>query len=526
MADKPASKTEVVQFSTSRYIYVLICLVLLIISVITVTIYWQLNKSNRVERTANNYHLFTMMNCIQIQQELHHIESYVHERSERERIYWEYESGDIINLTTSFLIIKDKLTAIKELQHRYAHREYESVLNNADNMLSRLLTMQSKNELNADADLKDSYKIFSQLSIFLEQLQRLHANTYNEITSELIIERPKAFRNIFLSLSIPVIIGILLIKKILNLIRSEESELERHRLNLQKMVEERTRELSETNENLIQEVTQRRQIENELIDATKEIEKWNLELEARVKEKTAELEKSHNLLIQSEKLSAMGKMTGGIAHELNSPLAGLVPMLEIYKKRELEGSKESKEVDLMLKAALHMAKIVKDFGVFSRKSKSEFRALSLNEVIEDTLSFSEVRLRQKGVKVKKELSGRLPLILGDKTELQQVVLNMITNAVDAMNEGDDYLITTDVSEDNNQVIMSFIDSGVGIAKENLNKIFDPFFTTKKEGEGTGLGLSVSYGIIKNHNGEITVERKPGKGTKFSIYLPAVNKNNT
>jgi signal transduction histidine kinase len=274
-----------------------------------------------------------------------------------------------------------------------------------------------------------------------------------------------------------------------------------------------------------QDITSHKQIENELVDAKKEIEQWNTELEARVKEKTDKLKKSQNLLIQSEKLSAMGKMAGGMAHELNSPLAGLVPMLELHKKRELEGSKKFEEVDLMLKTALHMAKIVKDFCVFSRKSKSEFRALSLNEVIEDTLSFSAVRLKHKGINVKKELSGRLPLVLGDKTELQQVVLNMISNALDAMNEGGSYVITTEVSEDNNKIKMQFIDDGSGIAKENLNKIFDPFFTTKKEGEGTGLGLSVSYGIIKNHNGEITVESEPGKETSFSVYIPAANSNN-
>ncbi|MHA2039229.1 MAG: PAS domain S-box protein [Promethearchaeota archaeon] len=276
---------------------------------------------------------------------------------------------------------------------------------------------------------------------------------------------------------------------------------------------------------IVRDVSKLKKTENDLIEAKKEIEKWNMELERRVEEKTEELRKSQNLLIQSEKLSAMGKMAGGLAHELNSPLAGLVPMLELHKKRAMKGSKEDEELTLMLKAADHMAKIVKNFGVFSRKSKSEFRALSLNEVIEDTLSFSAVRLKQKGIKVKKELSTRLPLILGDKTELQQVVLNMTTNALDAMNEGDNYIIKTDISEDNNKVKMLFIDDGTGIAEENLNKIFDPFFTTKKEGEGTGLGLSVSYGIIKNHNGEILVESEPGKGTRFSIYLPTVKSNN-
>jgi polar amino acid transport system substrate-binding protein len=303
---------------------------------------------------------------------------------------------------------------------------------------------------------------------------------------------------------------------------AEKNELLRQATEgLEATVSERTAELINANAMLKDEITERKQAEDELNDAKKEIEKWNKELERRVEVKTEELVKSQNLLIQAEKLSAMGQMAGGLAHELNSPLAGLVPMLEIHRKRAKEGSSEHNELTLMIKAADHMAKIIKDFGLFSRESKSEFRTLSLNEVIEDTLSFSAVRLKQKGIKVKEDLSARLPLIHGEKTELQQVVLNMITNARDAMNEGGKLNIKTDVSEDKSKVTMEFIDDGAGINKENLNRIFDPFFTTKKEGEGTGLGLSVSYGLIKKHNGVITVESKPGQGTKFLISLPAI-----
>lgn len=520
MTDKP----DVSQYSIRTYIYVLIALVLLVMSVIAAAIYWQLNKSDIVERTANNYHLFTMINCNRIHEELERITYHIYERTEQEILHPEYGSGDIADLNTSFLLIQEKFSAIKELQQRYEHRKYVQVLDNTDNMLSRLLSIYTETEPNAESDLNDFTQTLSQLSIYLEQLEQLHANAYQEIMSELITERPVAFRNILLFLSIPVIIGILLIIKTLKLIRSAESELIRHRRHLKELVEERTRELSESNDNLIQEIFLRRKVENDLRDATKEIEKWNRELEARVKEKTDELERSRYLLIQSEKLSAMGELAGGLAHELNSPLAGLVPMLEIHRKREQKGSKASEEIDAMLKAALHMAKIVKDFCVFARRSNSDFRTLSLCELIEDTLSFSAVRMNQKSINIKKELSDRLPSVLGEKTELQQVVLNMITNASDAMDEGGVLLIATDISEDSKQVIMEFTDNGAGIAEENLTKIFDPFFTTKKEGEGTGLGLSLSYGIIKNHNGEITVESTPGMGSKFRICLPAIENN--
>jgi PAS domain S-box-containing protein len=271
---------------------------------------------------------------------------------------------------------------------------------------------------------------------------------------------------------------------------------------------------------IAKDITERKKAEKELKRAKDEIELWNKELEERVKEKSEELVKSQNRLIETVKLSAMGQIAGGLAHELNSPLAGIIPMIERYLKKANKGSDEHNEFTLMLKAADHMAKVVKDFGVFSRKSKSEFKMLSLNEVIEDTLSFSAVRLRQKGIKVKKELSARPPLIRGDKTELQQVVLNMLSNAFYALPEGGRFIIRTDISEDN-KAVMEFIDNGIGIEKENIDKIFEPFFTTKQEGEGTGLGLSVTYGIIVKHGGEISVESEPWKGTKFTIILPAV-----
>ena len=269
------------------------------------------------------------------------------------------------------------------------------------------------------------------------------------------------------------------------------------------------------------DITDRKYVEEALIKANKEIETWNNELEKRIKEKADELIKSQNQLIQAEKMSAMGQMAGGVVHELNSPLVGLTIMINKHLGKANEGSHEHKEFTDMLKAVDHMARVIQDFSLFSRKSKGEFKTLGLNEVIEDTLSFSATRLKQRGVKVIKELSDKVPLIRGNKTELQQVVLNMLTNACDAMPKGGSLIVKTDALQDRHMAVMKFIDNGIGIEKENLDKIFDPFFTTKKEGEGTGLGLSVSYGIIKKHGGGISVESEPGKGTKFSIYLPAV-----
>jgi len=261
-----------------------------------------------------------------------------------------------------------------------------------------------------------------------------------------------------------------------------------------------------------------------LSKAKEEIEIMNRELEERVREKTEELLRSQAQLIQSEKLSAMGQMAGGLAHELNSPLAGLMPMIKIYRDKEEKDSKRHKELSLMLEACKYMAKIVRDFSSFSRESKGIFSELNVNEVIDDTLGFSAGRIKQQGIKLIKEYENELPKVHGEKTELQQVILNMITNALDAMTDAGKLRIRTDIIKDN--VIMEFIDNGAGIGKEYLNNIFDPFYTTKKPGKGTGLGLSISYKIIEKHGGNISVESEPEKETKFTIYLPAVKPNNT
>ncbi len=239
-----------------------------------------------------------------------------------------------------------------------------------------------------------------------------------------------------------------------------------------------------------------------------------------LKEKADELIKSQSQLVQSEKLSAMGEMAGGLAHELNSPLAGLLPMIEKYRDAEQEGTQAYKELTLMLTACKYMAQIVRDFGAFSRESKGEFDALNLNDVIEETLSFSAGRFKYKSIKLIKEYADDLPDIKGAKTELQQVIINILGNAFDAISNEGEITIKTFSAENKKRVIMEFIDNGVGIEQKKLDKIFDPFYTTKRPGKGTGLGLSLSYAIIDRHKGKMLVRSEVGKGTRFSISLPS------
>lgn len=264
---------------------------------------------------------------------------------------------------------------------------------------------------------------------------------------------------------------------------------------------------------------ERRQSERELERAKEEIEKWNRELEKRVEEKTRELEKSHAQLMMAEKLSSMGQLAAGLAHELNSPLTGLIPLIEKFREKAEKGTDEYRDIRLMLEASRHMAKIVRDFGAYSRESRGEYVEINLNKIIDDTLSFSAGQLIQKGIQIIRDYEENLPYVIGDETELKQVILNMITNARDAMPEGGKLIIKTGGYRDKGNVVMEFIDSGKGVAKKDMSFIFDPFYTTKKQGEGIGLGLTVSYGIVKKYNGSIIVNSERGKGSSFSVVLP-------
>ncbi len=229
-----------------------------------------------------------------------------------------------------------------------------------------------------------------------------------------------------------------------------------------------------------------------------------------------ELKKLQLQLIQAEKLVGVGQLAAGVAHELNTPLAGLLGLLRVYKKGVSQDSQADKDLNLMVDAAEHMAHVVRDLTAFARQSKSEFEELDLNDVIESTLSFSSRQLIVKNIKMTKKYTSNLLKILGDKSQLQQVVLNMITNARDAIIDGGEFTIKTRNSKQGGKVVMEFIDTGIGIKKENISRIFDPFFTTKKPGKGAGLGLSVAHGIIKAHGAEIMLETHLERGTKFKI----------
>jgi PAS domain S-box-containing protein len=277
---------------------------------------------------------------------------------------------------------------------------------------------------------------------------------------------------------------------------------------------------------ITRDITDRKQAENALresMEREKRLAGEKIEIERRraeeIKKAYDELKNIKGQLIQSEKLSALGRLSAGLAHELNSPLDGIMTLLRLNNKKLAENSPESERNSAMLSAAEHMARIIKDLTSFARESNAVFAEINLNEVIESVLSFSSYQLTRDNISIVKNYSDCLKSIRGEKGQIQQVILNMITNARHAMPEGGTLTITTGNPKDDSYVFIKFIDTGRGIDKDDLDKIFDPFFTTKEPGEGVGLGLSVSYGIIETHQGEITIASEPGKGTTFTVTFP-------
>lgn len=265
-----------------------------------------------------------------------------------------------------------------------------------------------------------------------------------------------------------------------------------------------------------------------------EIEEYNRTLESKIVERTLELEEAQAQLIQSEKLSAIGQLAAGVAHELNNPLGGILGYaqftLEKMKKSVSDGI-TSKEINNYLRyltdieaQARRCKNIVQNLLRFSRSSRTiDFSDVSINQVIEDTCTFVEHQLKMNQIQLKKELDDKVPVVQGNAGQLQQVFTNLVINAMHASPAESEIKILSRFSpalgEFGGAVEIACVDQGTGISPENIKKIFEPFFSTKEVGKGTGLGLAVSYGIIKEHGGEIKVDSTPGGGTTFTIILP-------
>jgi PAS domain S-box-containing protein len=231
--------------------------------------------------------------------------------------------------------------------------------------------------------------------------------------------------------------------------------------------------------------------------------------------------KLEDQLIQSEKLTSIGLLAAGVAHEVNTPLAVVSSYSQMLYKQLHQEDPKAKILDKIIKQSFRASEIVNSLLNFSRTSGSEFRLVDLHGVVGDTLSLLEHQFKTAKVRVQREFSSNVAQVFGNPGKLQQVFLNLFINAKDAMPNGGDLLVKT--SSHDSVFRIEVVDSGVGIAEEHLKKVYDPFFTTKELGRGTGLGLSVTYGIIQEHSGKISVDSKPGNGTRFTLEFPAARK---
>ena len=256
-----------------------------------------------------------------------------------------------------------------------------------------------------------------------------------------------------------------------------------------------------------------------LLEYEKKMKDWTKTLEIKVKERTEELESAQKQLLQSEKLASLGKMAAGVAHEINNPLTAVLTFSSLLMDDLEQDDPRREDLKTIVDETLRCRDIVRGLLDFSRESKSEKVPGNINAIIEDTLSLIENQAAFHDVKIEKSLDDSLPRIPMDASKIKQVFMNMFLNAAEAMSGRGTLTITT-LSEDDRSVVIKIKDTGCGISKKDLSKLFDPFFTTKKVGEGTGLGLAVTYGIIKSHQGTIKVRSTVGEGTEFTMKLPA------
>lgn len=252
------------------------------------------------------------------------------------------------------------------------------------------------------------------------------------------------------------------------------------------------------------------------------------------KRKEEEISTLRQQYAHAQKMEALGTLTGGIAHDFNNFLTAIMGYATLLKMKADKDIQLKRYADQIITVSNRMTYLVKNLLAFSRKQPINMAPMDLNNEVKETKKMIK-RLITENINLKVVLSDKNPIINGDKTQLNQILFNMATNARDAMPEGGEFTIKVDtcsIDEDfikthgfgskGDYALIVISDTGIGIEKDKIDKIFDPFFTTKEHGKGTGFGLASVYGIVKQHNGYITVDSTPGEGTTFYIYLPLLN----
>jgi two-component system NtrC family sensor kinase len=251
----------------------------------------------------------------------------------------------------------------------------------------------------------------------------------------------------------------------------------------------------------------------------RELEEWGSTLENKVQERAEEMKKINSQLFRSEKLASLGKLAAGVAHEINNPLTGILTNSSLLLEDLENDDPRREDVEVMVRETIRCREIVKRLLDFARQTKPQKRLANINMLIETIILLVRNQASFRNIIIEKQLSERAPEVLVDPDQIQQVFVNIILNAAEAMAKGGTLTIRSKVSEDRRNIVVSFTDTGPGIPESQRERIFDPFYTTKEH--GTGLGLSISYGIVEQHGGTISVESLMGKGSAFTIQLPIV-----
>lgn len=253
---------------------------------------------------------------------------------------------------------------------------------------------------------------------------------------------------------------------------------------------------------------------------------WTHTLEQRVEQKTRELKRAHEHALHTEKMASIGKMAAVLAHEINNPLSGILTYAKLLHKwiDHENGSLSRRQdicdsLDLIASESRRCGDLVKNLLTFSRATPMNVQATDLNRVIEQSLRLVQHQLDLATIQVQTELDPDLPLVQCDGAQIEQVLLALVMNAMDAMPQGGNLWLTTRINREKGEVQIVVRDDGSGISPEILPSIFEPFLTTKESGHGVGLGLAISHSILERHNGNIEVRSEPGRGTTFTVTLP-------
>lgn len=249
----------------------------------------------------------------------------------------------------------------------------------------------------------------------------------------------------------------------------------------------------------------------------KELEEWADKMEVKVQERTSELKKIHGQLFRSEKLASIGKLAAGVAHEINNPLTGILTNASLLLEDLNDGDTKKDDVQVIVNETIRCREIVKRLLDFARQTKPQKSLTNINNLIDNIVLLVRNQASFRNVNIERYFADDLQDIMVDRDQIQQVFINLILNASEAMPSGGEIKILSRIIENGEYIEVRFSDNGTGISEDDKHKIFDPFFTTKES--GTGLGLSISYGIIEQHGGTINVESETGKGTIFIVLLP-------